>query len=95
MTRAFLKSNVEKALNDNTIVIFDSLNYIKGNLELFYFAVFKNEIKGYRYELFCLVRSYKTTHCIVIKNIFKKIMNLVSCFAIPNMKCAKSIKTKI
>ncbi len=49
MTRAFLKSNVEKALNDKTIVIFDSLNYIK----------------GYRYELFCLVRSCKSTHCIV------------------------------
>ena len=30
MTRAFLKSNVEKHLNDKTIVIFDSLNYIKG-----------------------------------------------------------------
>lgn len=30
MTRAFLKSNVEKVLNDKTIVIFDSLNYIKG-----------------------------------------------------------------
>lgn len=32
MTRAFLKSNVEKSLNDNTIVLFDSLNYIKGIL---------------------------------------------------------------
>lgn len=30
MTRGFLKSNVEKSLNDKTIVILDSLNYIKG-----------------------------------------------------------------
>lgn len=30
MTRALLKSNVEKNLNDKTIVILDSLNYIKG-----------------------------------------------------------------
>ena len=30
MTRAYLKSNVEKNLNSNTVTILDSLNYIKG-----------------------------------------------------------------
>ena len=30
MTRAFLKSNVEKNVNKSTVVILDSLNYIKG-----------------------------------------------------------------
>ncbi len=47
--RAKLKSEVEKLLDDNCVVIIDSLNYIK----------------GYRYELFCLVRNFKTRHCIV------------------------------
>jgi protein KTI12 len=49
MHRAKLKSEVEKHLDDKTIVILDSLNYIK----------------GYRYELYCLVRNFKTRHCIV------------------------------
>lgn len=49
MTRAFLKSNVEKNLNPTTIVIFDSLNYIK----------------GYRYELYCLARSCYTSLVVV------------------------------
>ena len=47
--RAKLKSETEKLLDDNTVVILDSLDYIK----------------GYRYELFCLVRNFKTRHCIV------------------------------
>jgi len=47
--RAKLKSNVEKNLDDKTFVIIDSLNYIK----------------GYRYELYCLVRTYMTRHCVV------------------------------
>lgn len=47
--RAKLKSNVEKNLDDKTIVIIDSMNYIK----------------GYRYELYCLVRTYQTRHCVV------------------------------
>lgn len=49
MTRGFLKSNVEKHLNQNDIVILDSLNYIK----------------GFRYEIFCLARTAKTPHCVV------------------------------
>jgi protein KTI12 len=47
--RAKLKSEVEKHLDDKSVVILDSLNYIK----------------GYRYELFCLVRNFKTRHCLV------------------------------
>ena len=40
-----MKSEVERNLDSDTIVILDSLNYIK----------------GYRYELYCLARSAKTT----------------------------------
>lgn len=49
INRAKLKSETEKLLDDNNVVIIDSLNYIK----------------GYRYELYCLVRNFKTRHCIV------------------------------
>eukprot|EP01041_Mallomonas_annulata_P006374 gene6374-12887_t len=48
-TRAALKSAVNRALNPNTFVIIDSLNYIK----------------GFRYELFCISRSQRTQHCVV------------------------------
>lgn len=47
--RGFLRSNVEKSLNDQTVVILDSLNYIK----------------GFRYELFVLARNAKSTHAVV------------------------------
>jgi protein KTI12 len=47
--RAKLKSEAERHLDDKCVVILDSLNYIK----------------GYRYELFCLVRNFKTRLCIV------------------------------
>lgn len=56
--RAKLKSNVEKNLDDKNIVIMDSLNYIK----------------GYRYELYCLVRTYMTRHCVVSNNLYKGIL---------------------
>lgn len=49
LLRAKLKSEVEKHLDDNKVVILDYLNYIK----------------GYRYELFCLVRNFKTRLCLV------------------------------
>lgn len=49
MLRAKLKSEVEKWLDDKNFVILDSYNYIK----------------GYRYELYCLVRNYKTTLCVI------------------------------
>ncbi|KAF0690426.1 Aste57867_18158 [Aphanomyces stellatus] len=49
MTRSALKSRVDHHLNGKTIVILDSLNYIK----------------GCRYELFCLAKENSTTHCVV------------------------------
>ncbi|EGR33360.1 KTI12 chromatin associated, putative [Ichthyophthirius multifiliis] len=48
-TRGYLKSNVEKNLTNQAVIILDSLNYIK----------------GYRYEMFCLARSNKTQHCVI------------------------------
>ena len=59
--RAKLKSNVEKNLDDKSIVIIDSMNYIK----------------GYRYELYCLVRTFQTRHCIV----YIPVINQVYCKA--------------
>ncbi len=50
MLRSKMKSECEKYLDDSKVVILDSLNYIK----------------GYRYELFCLVRNFKIRHCVVI-----------------------------
>ncbi|XP_054475995.1 protein KTI12 homolog isoform X1 [Anoplopoma fimbria] len=47
--RASLKAEVERKVNKEDIVIFDSLNYIK----------------GYRYELFCLIKHTQTPHCLV------------------------------
>lgn len=47
--RASLKAEVERKINKEDIVILDSLNYIK----------------GYRYELFCLIKHTQTTHCLV------------------------------
>nr|XP_040019551.1 protein KTI12 homolog [Gasterosteus aculeatus aculeatus] len=47
--RASLKAEVERKVNKDDIVIFDSLNYIK----------------GYRYELFCLIKHTQTPHCLV------------------------------
>jgi hypothetical protein len=46
---ALPSSAVDHALNADTIVLFDSLNYIK----------------GYRYELYCIARSQSTPHCVV------------------------------
>ncbi|XP_068579270.1 protein KTI12 homolog [Cebidichthys violaceus] len=47
--RASLKAEVERKVNKDDVVIFDSLNYIK----------------GYRYELFCLIKHVQTPHCLV------------------------------
>ncbi|XP_073327343.1 protein KTI12 homolog [Pagrus major] len=47
--RASLKAEVERKVNKGDIVILDSLNYIK----------------GYRYELFCLIKHAQTPHCLV------------------------------
>ena len=49
MTRSNLKAFVDRFVNNpRTLVILDSLNYIK----------------GYRYELFCLARQYNATRCL-------------------------------
>ncbi|KAH9519739.1 kti12, chromatin associated [Bulinus truncatus] len=47
--RGNLKSSVQRLLGKEDIVILDSLNYIK----------------GYRYELYCVAKSSRTTHCVV------------------------------
>lgn len=47
--RASLKADVERNISRDDVVILDSLNYIK----------------GYRYELHCVVKSHKTLHCLV------------------------------
>lgn len=48
-TRARLKSAIERGVNDETVVIADSLNYIK----------------GFRYELYCVTRAMATQHVVV------------------------------
>lgn len=48
-TRGSLKSAVDHNLSSTAWVIVDSLNYIK----------------GFRYELYCLARTIKSTHCCV------------------------------
>ncbi len=50
MTRAKLKSEVERNLTPESVVILDSPNYIK----------------GYRYELYCLSKHLQTPHCVVL-----------------------------
>ncbi|KAM9311831.1 protein KTI12 homolog [Gastrophryne carolinensis] len=47
--RGALRAEVERNLNKENVVILDSLNYIK----------------GYRYELFCLIKHAQTPHCLI------------------------------
>ncbi|XP_062860158.1 protein KTI12 homolog [Trichomycterus rosablanca] len=47
--RGSLRSEVERKVSKDDIVILDSLNYIK----------------GYRYELYCLIKHVQTPHCLV------------------------------
>lgn len=47
--RGVLKSNVQRLLSKDNIVILDALNYIK----------------GFRYELYCVAKSCRTTHCVI------------------------------
>ncbi|TFJ82820.1 hypothetical protein NSK_005895 [Nannochloropsis salina CCMP1776] len=49
ITRGELKSKVDHALNRDTVVVVDSLNYIK----------------GFRYQLYCMARAETTQHCVV------------------------------
>ena len=46
---SFIHTQVERLLTKDVFVILDSLNYIK----------------GFRYELYCISKHMKTTHCIV------------------------------
>lgn len=54
--RANMKSEVQKFMSKEDIIIFDYLNYIK----------------GYRYELFCISKLYQTPQCVVNLIILKK-----------------------
>ncbi|XP_040199043.1 protein KTI12 homolog isoform X2 [Rana temporaria] len=47
--RGALRAEVERKLNKEDVAILDSLNYIK----------------GYRYELFCLIKHAQTPHCLI------------------------------
>jgi len=47
--RGYLRSLTQKSLTDQTLVIVDSLNYIK----------------GFRYELYCIAKLVKTTYCAI------------------------------
>ncbi|GAB5029416.1 protein kti12 homolog [Nannochloropsis oceanica] len=49
VTRGGLKSRVDHALNRETVVVLDSMNYIK----------------GFRYQLYCMARAETTQHCVV------------------------------
>lgn len=52
ITRNRFKFEAEKNLNIETVVIVDSMNYIK----------------GYRYQMYCIAREMKTTYCVVFCN---------------------------
>ncbi|VDN22922.1 unnamed protein product [Cylicostephanus goldi] len=54
--RSFVRSSLQKSLSQNTIVICDALNYIKG-LDLF--------CSSYRYELFLIAKLCKTTYAVL------------------------------
>jgi len=47
--RGSLKDGVDHALNERTVVVVDSMNYIK----------------GFRYELYCSARAESTQYCVV------------------------------
>lgn len=53
--RADLKSAAQRLLNKDDLVVIDSLNYIK----------------GFRYELFCVVKSARTPHCLIYCDVSK------------------------
>jgi tRNA uridine 5-carbamoylmethylation protein Kti12 len=56
IARGKLKAAIERSLRKDITIIADNLNYIK----------------GYRYELYCLVRSVGSTHCCVFINSSKE-----------------------
>ena len=52
-TRGTLKSEVDRWLTKDNLVVLDSLNYIK----------------GFRYELYCISRALSSPHCVVCTTI--------------------------
>eukprot|EP00105_Crassostrea_gigas_P012480 XP_011428478.1 PREDICTED: protein KTI12 homolog [Crassostrea gigas] len=54
--RGKLKSEVQRLLNKDDIVILDSLNYIK----------------GFRYELYCITKACKTPQCVIFCAVSKE-----------------------
>lgn len=55
--RSWLKSEVERHLIGDNLIILDANNYIK----------------GFRYELFCASKERKTTHCLIELNVSPEI----------------------
>lgn len=51
--RSDIKSMIQRMLNTNDILIIDGSNYIK----------------GYRYEIYCITKLYKTPQCIIFCDI--------------------------
>lgn len=52
-TRGRVKAATERLVTRDNIIICDSMNYIK----------------GFRYELYCVARAQRTTHCVVYCNV--------------------------
>jgi tRNA uridine 5-carbamoylmethylation protein Kti12 len=70
LTRGSIKSAIDHALNNDTVLLTRSLIYLLTNLLIY--SLLKvvvvdsmNYIKGYRYELYCISRSVRTPHCVV------------------------------
>uniref|UniRef100_A0A8C5MA92 Protein KTI12 homolog n=1 Tax=Leptobrachium leishanense TaxID=445787 RepID=A0A8C5MA92_9ANUR len=61
--RGPLRAAVERQLNKEDIVILDSLNYIK----------------GYRYELFCLIKHVQTPHCLCLMQDYSRLCQVIRC----------------
>lgn len=47
--RSAIKSDIQRRLNTRDLLIFDGSNYIK----------------GYRYEIYCMTKLYKTPQCTI------------------------------
>ena len=62
LTRAALKSCVERATSRDLVVILDSMNYIK----------------GYRYELYCVSRAHSSSRCTVTRGGYVVALSVVA-----------------
>lgn len=61
--RAVLKSEVQRHVNRDTVVILDSVNYIK----------------GFRYELYCTSKAAQTPHCVIHCDTNEKLVRNWNC----------------